>query len=183
MPKTYTTIPTYTAGQILTAASMNNIGTTLNNVVVRPMASAYTNGTQTLTSGTWTILTNFGAEDFDTDAMHDNTTNNGRITFKTAGVYLVTLNIGWAANATGDREAGLIFSPLSTTVPFWTSGGYGSMNASNVASQSVTAVVNAAVNDYVIAAAYQSSGGALNVLARAAYTAGTFSAVWMGNTA
>ena len=38
----------------------------------------------------------FDTERFDNDAMHDVSTNNSRITFKTAGKYLVIGNIEWA---------------------------------------------------------------------------------------
>ncbi|HWS55496.1 MAG TPA: hypothetical protein VN228_15265 [Pyrinomonadaceae bacterium] len=35
--------------------------------------------------------------------MHDNVTNNGRITFQLAGFYLVSLNVAFASNVTGYR--------------------------------------------------------------------------------
>jgi hypothetical protein len=37
----------------------------------------------------WTVPLQFGAENFDTDDMHDNAVNNNRITIMTAGVYCV----------------------------------------------------------------------------------------------
>jgi hypothetical protein len=40
-------------------------------------------------SSAWTDVLAFGAESFDTDSMHDNVTNNSRITFTTAGRYCV----------------------------------------------------------------------------------------------
>lgn len=45
------------------------------------------------------------SERYDTDTMHDNATLNSRVTFTTAGIYLVTFNCAFAANATGDRSA------------------------------------------------------------------------------
>lgn len=62
----------------------------------------YQTGATSVTTS-WATLA-FGAENFDTDTMHDNSTNNSRITFTTAGKYCIggTMRIG--ANAvTGVR--------------------------------------------------------------------------------
>lgn len=57
----------------------------------------YQTGVTGLTSS-W-VACAFAAENFDTDTMHDNVTNNTRITFKTAGKYLVGGNVGVTASA------------------------------------------------------------------------------------
>lgn len=49
----------------------------------------------------------FERERYDTDSMHDNEQNSSRITFHTAGVYLITASIQWEGDATGDRKIGL----------------------------------------------------------------------------
>lgn len=51
----------------------------------------YQTGATTI-GATFTVM-DFGAERFDTDTMHDNVTNPSRITFTTAGVYLVGGNV------------------------------------------------------------------------------------------
>jgi len=51
---------------------------------------------QSITDATVTAV-NFDAEDFDYDAMHDTVTNNTRITFNTAGIYVVGFNGLFAA--------------------------------------------------------------------------------------
>jgi len=47
----------------------------------------YKSGSQSI--GTTLTAVNFDAESFDTDTMHDNVTNNTRITFTTAGKYII----------------------------------------------------------------------------------------------
>jgi hypothetical protein len=68
------------------------------------------------TSGTtvganFTVM-DFGAERFDTDTMHDNSTNPSRITFTTAGKYLV----GGTVRITGaNQDAGILIRLGGTT--------------------------------------------------------------------
>src|SRR5262245_40483526 len=65
-----------------------------------PAARAYHSANQSINSGTNTTL-NFDSERFDSDTIHDNVTNNSRLTCKTAGKYLICCNVRWASNATG----------------------------------------------------------------------------------
>lgn len=95
----WTNPETFTAGQTLTAASMNAISgnlTALNEgrpSAVTPMVRCrYSSGT-TLNNGNLITIGWNGADDFDTDSMHDPATNNDRITINTAGVYLVVFNL------------------------------------------------------------------------------------------
>lgn len=53
--------------------------------------------TQTISSSP--VVLSFDQEEFDTDSMHDNSTNNSRITFNTAGVYLVIANANYSTNS------------------------------------------------------------------------------------
>lgn len=52
---------------------------------------AYATGTTSLTANTYVTVA-YAAENWDTDTMHDNVTNNSRITFTTAGKYVVIAN-------------------------------------------------------------------------------------------
>jgi hypothetical protein len=64
------------------------------------------------TIGSSATLVEFGAERFDTDTMHDNSTNPSRITFTTAGKYLV----GGTVRTTGSNvDAGIIIRLDGTT--------------------------------------------------------------------
>ncbi len=60
---------------------------------------AFRTASTALTAGTWATLA-FDNESYDTDTMHDNVTNNTRITFTTAGKYLVTGCGRFTTNAT-----------------------------------------------------------------------------------
>ena len=108
MAKTYNTIGTFTAGQVLTAAEMNEIGTNSNNYRVPPMCllkrtANSANLTQN-TTNTVDFSTSVATEVFDTDGMHSLVTNASRITPTTAGVYSV--------NATLQLTAGFNFLDL-----------------------------------------------------------------------
>ena len=59
-------------------------------------------GTATNLSTTFASIA-FNTENFDTDTMHDNSTNNSRITIKTAGKY----SIGGQVNMTANQALGL----------------------------------------------------------------------------
>jgi hypothetical protein len=94
MAKTYNTISTFTSGQVLTAAQMNEIGTNVNNSRVPPLCLLRKTATQACNNGSFTAIT-FGAgeELYDTDGMHSTITNTARITPTTAGIYLFTGNV------------------------------------------------------------------------------------------
>jgi hypothetical protein len=64
-------------------------------------------GTQTLASGTYTVL-NFADEDGpDVGSMHDTVTNNSRITAPATGWYVITGGVQFATNATSVRGAAI----------------------------------------------------------------------------
>jgi hypothetical protein len=97
MAKTYNTIGTFTAGQVLTAAQMNGIGTNVNNTRVPPICLLRrTSNSANLTQNTTHVVeyaTANAVEDVDTDGMHSLSTNTGRITPTTAGVYLFVATV------------------------------------------------------------------------------------------
>ena len=57
---------------------------------------------QTITDSVFTIIT-WDDEEYDTDGMHSNVTNNSRITIQTAGKYHVTAQSAWEATNNGLR--------------------------------------------------------------------------------
>jgi hypothetical protein len=97
----WTTPGTAVAGDVLTAAFWNsNVRDNSNFLYKPPMArvgntaniSSYTNNTDI----TW------NTETYDTDAMHDISTNTARITINTAGIYSVLLQVRatWSSTLT-----------------------------------------------------------------------------------
>ena len=98
----------------------------------------------------------FNAEDYDTDTMHDLVTNNERITFTTAGKYLVVLQFKWDANVTGRRIIG-IRDNNGTFITFSEQAIPGNFTFN----MNVVTLENFSAADWVEAICYQNSGGAL----------------------
>lgn len=119
---------------------------------------------QSIPNGTFTILT-FNSERYDTDNIHDNSTNNSRLTCKTAGKYYIAILVAFATNATGRRFCQIRLN--GTTVIADVRVG---MDSANSWSASTSCVYDLAVNDYVEAGVYQDSGDALNTKQFAQYT-------------
>jgi hypothetical protein len=89
----YTTPTAGTAGQVLTATNYNVLVNDVIALAVPPACRAIQAAAQTTTDSVATAIV-FGAESYDTDTMHDNVTNNTRITIRTAGIYVVTAGLG-----------------------------------------------------------------------------------------
>jgi hypothetical protein len=113
------------------------------------MAVAKASAAQTgITFTTWTTLT-FGAEAVDTDGIHDNVTNNSRLTLPLTGKWLITGSI--YSDISG------ITSPTKIAIRFLVNGSasptYGYMDLStNVPTDpglSSCAVISASATDYV----------------------------------
>lgn len=120
-------------------------------------ARVYNSADQSIPNATDTIVA-FDSERYDTDTIHDNATNNSRLTCKTAGKYLVWAGICFDTNGTGRRKGELIVNgatvtSLITLVPpgdDWCGLNY-------------STIVDLNVNDYIQVRVSQNSGGALNV--------------------
>jgi hypothetical protein len=110
---------------------------------------------QTISNATFTAIS-FNGEDFDTDAFHDNSTNNSRITIPSGkgGKYLFTVSGYFADNATGTRTTALYKngSLLSKARCIWRREGLG-----------ISAVLSLVATDYIELFVYQDSGGNLDV--------------------
>ena len=120
-------------------------------------ARVYHNADQSVPNTTNTILA-FNSERYDTDAIHDNVTNNSRLTCKTAGKYLIVGFIRWVSNATGIREA---IVRLGGTTPVK------SIHVTALSGDATTclcvSIISLAVNEYLELLGYQNSGVALDV--------------------
>lgn len=125
-------------------------------------ARVYRTAVQSIPDDTLTFV-EFDAERYDTEAIHDNTTNPARLTCKVAGVYVITASIGFAANAVGTRFAEIHHSGegayiCSLRIPAYTEAGH-------YTHLCISTVHYLAVDDYVRVAVIQDSGDALDLLA------------------
>jgi hypothetical protein len=138
-----------------------NVGATAPEWYTTPSVKVYNNATQAITNDTLTPAA-FNSESYDTDTMHDTSTNNTRITINTAGKYRISAIIEFPANATGIRQILLKVNnttyiaadtrDASSTIPIHL---YASIDHVFVAT------------DYVEVIVYQNSGGNLNISASA----------------
>ncbi|GAI54296.1 unnamed protein product [marine sediment metagenome] len=128
-------------------------------------ARVYHSANQSIPNITLTNLT-FDSETYDTDNIHDPVTNNGRLTCRTAGKYLAVLDVAFSASNVGERTLIIMKSPFLAI-------GYTRLEATGNWPWvcSVSTIHQLAVDDYIYAQVYQTSGGALNVLAVSYYSA------------
>lgn len=146
-------------GQVLTVASGVPSWATPASGSTFVGASVYMTAAQSIANNSFVTLL-FNAENFDTDAFHDNATNNSRLTVPTgkAGKYLITLQGNIDSSITGVRYAYIKLNG-STVVSKVQLAPATSGNGWYV-NQSV--VQNLIVGDYVEAQLLQDSGGSLN---------------------
>ena len=116
---------------------------------------------QTISDNTSTAV-NFDQEDFDTDGMHDNVTNNTRLTAKTAGKYIIVGILSFLnTNAAGARGAKLRIN--GATVIAQQNQQPDSTNDDH--DLQVSAIYNFAVNDYVeLIASLDAAGASIDIV-------------------
>jgi hypothetical protein len=150
-----------TNGQVLTADSTAGTGLKWAAASTTPtFVGCFIYGTSNPSIANNTLTTiSFGAELFDSDNFHDNTTNNSRITIPAgkAGKYLITGASSFVSNSTGIRS-----------IRFYKNGSliYNYViQAGTVTNtfQNISYLADLAVNDYIELIAYQTSGGALTM--------------------
>jgi hypothetical protein len=170
MAKTYNNIGLVTAGDPLTETIWNEQAENVNNYRVPPMCRVKQTSGQSVNDATNTILA-FNDEDFDTDAMHDNVTNNSRITINTAGVYLVIASVRYAAGVNDDTRISILKNGGNVGID------ERGPNNTNSGMQ-VMGCYGLDVADFLQAEAYQNNSANT---ARTTQTAFTFlSATWLG---
>lgn len=91
--------------------------------------------------------------------MHDNSTNNSRITFQVAGKYLLGATIQWQANGTGLRQVELRLNG-ATTIAATNSD---PSDAALVTRQEVQTLRDFVASDYLEVRVRQDSGGSIVV--------------------
>jgi len=123
---------------------------------------AHTVASQTIPNATVTAIA-FGtnSEEWDTDTIHDEATNNSRFTCKTAGVYVINGQVAFAATASAGRRIGIIRANGGNLIAQQEAI---VNDASSYPKLNVTCIYNLAVNDYVELCAFQTTGGDLNTI-------------------
>lgn len=99
----------------------------------------------------------FDSERFDTNTMHSTSSNTGRITFTTAGKYVIGGSIEFASSAVGNRAIAIRLNG-STTI-----ARHSTVNIGAVQQLSIASEYDFAANDYIELFAFQDSGVAVNV--------------------
>lgn len=139
----------------------DGLGAFLPDYIINPPACLAYKTTALATVHDTGIVVPLNAERYDTDSMHDNSTNNERITFNTAGVYTVTFNATWNKDETGDRAIWI----RKNGSDFLGSDSKHAGDGDLYVSHSITIQEEFEVADYIEGIAKQDSGGALNLLA------------------
>jgi hypothetical protein len=173
MAKTYNTISTFTSGQVLTAAQMNEIGTNVNNYRVPPSCRLVRSGDLTYTSN---AAIAWNSEAYDTDTMHDNSTNNSRITINTAGIYL--FSFAFLATFSGTLTA-MDVQIFKGNASAWLSYQTVILSKGTDVLWTTSTVASMAVSDFVVAQV--SFAGATSPIIKADDRT-SFSATWLGQS-
>ena len=163
------------AGDAVTAADYNIMA---NNAIflAKPPACRLYN-TANLTGYTMNSTITWSAEQYDTDNMHSNVTNTGRITATTAGMYLVSGCV--YATFGGSPASGEIYCAVSQDL-----NNYVAFNMVDFGTQPNVSVISGAgivylgVNDW-ITLVYNGAGTSPIIQSQRSYLAAT----WIGNTA
>ena len=158
----WTTPGTATAGEVLTAAFWNEqVRDNSNFLYTPPMVRCKNSTGQSLTSGANRLLT-FDSEDFDTDSMHSTATNTGRITFNTAGIYIVSLFVALTGSVNCNVWIEFSGTRIATTNPNSSGSGYNTQT-----------LYKFAANDYIEAYVFPANNATTD-------TSTAFSAAWIG---
>lgn len=141
----------------VTAAKLGSNSVLAAAIGTLPGARVFNSANISIPDSTNTTLT-FDSERFDTDTIHSTSSNQGRLTATTAGVYIITGHVTWAANATGYRE---VFIKLNGTTTIAESTHNANVGATT--HQSIATIYKLAAADYVELRVNQTSTAALNV--------------------
>ena len=178
MAKTYTAAGTVVAGDVATAAAFNVVTADINNLIVPPAVSCLRSTTQSIANGTDVFVT-WPIEVYDTDGMF--TAGSDTVTIQTAGIYMITCNVLYAANATGYRVVTILKNGASA----------GDVNAAIsagwISATTIPTVVNAAVttsfaaSDTIKVVLNHTAGTALDI-GSTTVPATRLSVTWIGRT-
>lgn len=172
----WSTPRTWVSSEVPTAAHMNaNVRDNPTWLRSPPATRAYRQTDMAVSNAAFNVLSPIDSERFDTDTMHSISTNTSRITFTTAGVYLVVGHVEWDGNATGLRHTSIHLNSTTRLAAMETT----TLGAGATTGQTVSTVWKFAAADYVEIYLYQNSGTNINVLALSLSSL-EFAAHWLG---
>lgn len=175
----YTSPATVSDGNVAPATWGNSVKAALDYLANPPSCRVYHNAAQSLASAA-VAASAFNTERYDTDSMHDTVTNNSRITFTTAGLYLVTFT--GSITPAADYTMAEAWLRMNGATPIAVGGMKARGDAAAVAPNLfVTTVYKFAAGDYVEAMIEHRNAA---VAARSLLSAGNYSpefaATWIG---
>lgn len=166
----YTTPRTWATNDAISAARLNqDLRDNVSFLATPPSCRVYKSGALAHAGGGTEYVT-FTLERFDTDTMHDPSSNTSRITAKTAGKYLIGGHVEFAAGVTGQRGLSIRHQGATTIAAHLYDA-----TASGVCQASISTFYALAINEYVELGVYSNS--ALNANASNNYSI-EFWAVW-----
>jgi hypothetical protein len=176
------TTRTWVAGEVVTAAFMNNTIRDVDNfLLARPQCLVNMASAQSLTTGTWIAL-NFDTETVDTTGMHSTSSNTDRLTAVYPGWYQLSGAYAPTSNAVGARGArystALAATPTTEVILDASQLLFPTVALGIFPARTMPAFLN--VGDVAREQAFQSSGGNLGVSNTANERSG-FYALWTSN--
>lgn len=135
------------------------------------VSGGYTQGARVYNNANINVATDtvvkvtFNSERYDTDSIHDMVSNTSRLTCKTAGKYMIVFHGYMTANANGDRR----FQILLNNTTYIAVSRLG-LDPSGYAFMPVSTIYDLAVDDYVEAIVYQTSGSTLQLVSYGNFT-------------
>lgn len=160
----WSTPRTWTTGETVTASICNSaIRDNLDYLADPDRARAYRSANLSFADSTWDVVP-LGVETFDSNGLHDNSSNSSRITAQADGFYLAIGQVRFLSNSTGDRKVALRKNAggssssgdrLGATIVRAATG-----DVTEIGCSSLVALQS---GDYVEMFAFQSSGGALSI--------------------
>lgn len=172
---TIPTLPSFSAGQVLTASQLNQFTTWCNFWQTPPICRASRSvDSSNLSSGAWHLVT-FDQDDIDNDNMHSTVSSTSRITIQTSGYYEITAHPHWNNNSTGSREAYIYKNnngdeTLSTGTGLYNSAVPASTNFGTTIPMPPL-ITSFTAGDYIELYMYQNSGTTLSIAGSSGGTA------------
>ena len=132
----------------------------ISEITHAPSVRAYNSSNIAIPNDAFTVLT-LNSERYDTDGMHSTSTNTGRLTATTAGIYVIWGGISWEAAGVNSRRGLQILLGTSVSIAEV------QVEAGAITHiQNVSTIHNMAAGDYVQLRALQDgNGGGLQVIA------------------